>query len=244
VNTLVEQIHDELGDLMGEIGMKNHVRVVVHRGVEKGKQWAWSPGELVHDNQVDGGGAFALLPSLLQMDQLRLLAGRKAMWLPEAMRRTGGELVSVTPNLRVNVGIDYCAVQLGGSASATVAKNLALSSNTDSPVATDTSSNTTAGTGINWGTNTTTDAAASNARGEINYAGLGRAAAAYAHTTSATSFSQSKTFTATGAVTAVQACGLFDSATNQAGTLFVENTFTPTTLANTDQLTIAWTLNI
>jgi hypothetical protein len=229
---------------MAEIGEKNHVRVVKHTWQPKGKRWNWSAGDLVHDSHTDGPGAYSLLPDLVRMDGLRMMVGRKPVFLDEAMRLTGGELRSVTRNLRVNVGIDYVATQLGGVASATVAKYIALSNNTDATAATDTASNTTAGTGINWGTNSTTDAAASNARGELNFGGMARALATYAHTTSATNFTQTKTFTASTTVTSVQACGLFDSATNQAGTLFVENTFTATSLANGDQLTITWTLNI
>jgi hypothetical protein len=237
--TLLEELHRECAPLMAEIGEKNHVRVVVHRSRQVGRRWGWDGGTLVGDS-----GGFPLLPQLAMMDSVRMLAGRRPKWLAEAIRLTGGELCSVTPNLRTTVGIDYAATQLGGVASATVAKNIALSNNTDAVVATDTATNVTAGTGINWGTANATDAAASNSRGEYTALGVARAAATYAHTNGVANYTQSKTFTATGACTALQACGMFDSLTQGAGTLFVENTFTATSLATNDQLTITWTINI
>lgn len=236
--SIVEELHHECAPLMAEIGSKNHVRVVVHRARQVGRRWAWN------SDVVDERNAFPLLPSLAMMDSVRVLAGRRPMWLAEAVRLTGGQLCSVTPNLRVTVGIDYVSAQLGGTASATVAKNIALSNNTDAVVVGDTATNTTAGTGINWGTANATDGAASNSRGEYTALGVARAAATYAHTGGATSFTQTKTFTASGACTALQACGMFDSLTQGAGTLFVENTFTATSLATNDQLTITWTINI
>lgn len=240
----IAEVREAVAPLLAELGAKNHVRVAVHRSGGR----AWSPGELVHDSRVDAGETVAMLPELVRADSLRALAGKKPVWLEEAIRLTGGELRSVTPNLRTTVGIDYCATQLGGSASTSVAKYIALSNNLDTPLATDTATNVTAGTGITWGNNSASDGAASNSRGELNYAGMARAAAAYAHTPGVASYSQTITFTASGGagilVTNVQACGLFDQGTRQTGTLFVENIFTPTSLSNNDTLTIAWTLQI
>jgi putative hemolysin len=238
---LVEHLHREAGEVMHDIAGRNYVRVTVHRAQEKGKRWTWG-AELIHDTRTDGG-MFALLPSLVMMDQVRMLAGRKPMFLDAAVKATGGDLRSLDFNLRPNIGTDYVAAQLGGAASTTVAKNIALTNNTSAPAATDTS--TTTGTALAWGTAAATDAAASATRGEYTALGVARAAAAYAHTTGGTaSFSQTKQFTATGVCTALQACGMFDSLTQGAGNLFVENTFTATSLAVNDQLTIAWTINI
>jgi hypothetical protein len=239
---LVEHLHREAGEVMHDIAGKNHVRVTVHRFQPVGRRWTWG-AELVHDSRTDGGMQ-VLLPSLVMMDQTRMLAGRKPMFLKEAMRATGGELRSLDFNLRPNIGTDYVAAQLGGAASATVAKNIALTNNTSAPALTDTATTTTAGS-LDWGTNTATDAVASNSRGEYTFGGVARAAAAYAHTTGGTaSFSQTKQFTASSVLTSLQACGMFDSLTQGAGNLFVENTFTATSLAINDQLTIAWTINI
>lgn len=240
---LAEQLHREAGEVMADIAGKNFVRVTVHRATMIAKRWTWG-AELVHDSRTDGDGVFVQLPSLVMMDQARMLAGRKPMYLDAAVRATGGELRSLDFNLRPNIGTDYVAAQLGGAASTTVAKNIALTNNTSAPAATDTSATTTAGQ-LDWGTNTATDAAASNSRGEYTFGGVARAAAAYAHTTGGTaSFSQTKQFTASSVLTSLQACGMFDSLSQGAGNLFVENTFTATSLAINDQLTIAWTINI
>lgn len=238
---LIDHLHREAGEVIADIAGRNYVRVTVHRATQVGRRWTWG-AELVHDSRTDGG-AMTLLPSLVMADQYRMLAGKRPMFIDAAMRATGGELRSLRFNLRPNIGIDYVAAQLGGTASATVAKNIALTNNTSTPAATDTSATTVAGN-LDWGTATATDAAASNSRGEYTALGVARAAATYAHTTSTASFSQTKTFTATGACTALQACGMFDSASQGAGNLFVENTFTATSLATNDQLTIAWTINI
>jgi hypothetical protein len=121
VSSVVEQIHAELGDLIGEIGQKNRVRVTVHRALPKGqgRTWAWSRGEVVSDitgvGKSSEGEMLPLLPHLVMMDELRMLVGKRPQFLPEAMRRTGGEFISVTPNLRTTVGIDYVASALGDS---------------------------------------------------------------------------------------------------------------------------------
>lgn len=236
--TMLEELTRECEPLLAGIGERNHVRVVVHRRVQHGKRWGWSAGEVVGD-----GVAVAHLPELVRMDSLRVLAGKPAMWLDEAIRLTGGELVGVSPNLRTDVGKDYVATQLGGAASTTVAKFIAVSNNTNAASTANTATNTTT-TRICWGTANATDAAPSTSRGEYTALGMQRATATYAHTTNTTLYTQAITFTATSAITSVQACGMFDNATQNNGTLFLENTYTPTTLANGDALTITWTVNI
>jgi hypothetical protein len=84
---------------------------------------------------------------------------------------------------------------------------------------------------------------------------MGRAAATYAHTVtgpgSATlSYTLSKTFTATAAVTSVQLAGLFGGSgkasqggTDAANMLVLETAFTAQTLATSDQLVLTWTVN-
>ena len=219
---------DAIGDLLAEVDSKNHLTVVHYRG---------GRGEELESSGVS-------MPSMLFLaDKARMLAGRKPVYLAEAFRRLGGDVVGVFPNLRTTVGIDYASVQLGGTASATTAKYIAVSNNTNAANAANTATNTTS-TRICWGTDTATDAAASTTRGEYSALGMARALATYAHTGGVASYSQTVTFTATSACTSMQAAGLFDNATKQSGTLFVESVYTATTLANTDQLSIAWTINI
>lgn len=252
------EVHAAIQPLMDEIGHKNRVRVTIHRALPggEGRAWRWSAGDLVHDSHTDAapGGAssstLALLPQLVMLDELMRLNGKRPKFLDEAMRLTGGEVVSVTPNLRPTIGIDYVADQLGGAHTGTIATNIALSNCTGTLDAADTSARTgAAGTGINWGTANATDAAAANTRGEYTALGLARAAATYAHTNGTANYTMAKTFTATSAITAVQTCGLFNSLTQGAASgltsaLFVENNFTATSLAVNDQLTITWTVNI
>jgi hypothetical protein len=243
----VTEMLSELKPLMQEVGEKNHVQVIVVRADEGGKRWGSIKPELVHDSHTDKGASMAFLPMLARVDRLRMLAGKKPRFLDEAIRLTGGELVSVTENLRTTVGIDYVASALGDSSGsrAAVAQYIALSNCTGTPAAGDTSATTGAsGTGINWGTANATDAAAATSRGEYTALGLARALATYAHTGSATNYTMTKQFTASSTITAVQACGLFNNSSQGAGTLFVENTFTATSLATNDQLTITWTINI
>jgi hypothetical protein len=222
---------EAISDLLGEVDERNHLTIIHYpRGAARG-------------SEVEVVDKVVMPASLHLVDRVRMLAGRKPVYLAEAYRRLGGDLVGVFPNLRTNVGIDYAAAQLGGAASTTVAKYIAVSNNTNAASAANTATNTTS-TRICWGTDTTTDAAASTTRGEYSFGGVARAAATYAHTGSVASYSQTITYTATTALTALQAAGMFDSATKQTGTLFVESVFTATTLANTDQLSIAWTINI
>lgn len=243
---------EEIKPLMQEVGEKNHVRVIVHRADPNGKVWGGiRNADLVHDSRTDKGASLAFLPMLARIDHLRMLAGKKPHWIDKAIAMTGGELRSITPNLRTTVGIDYVASALGDSSGsrAAVAQYIALTNCTGTPAVGDTSATTGAsGTGINWGTPSSSDAAAGTGRGEYTATsgsggGMQRALATYAHTATQTLYTMTKQFTATGTCTAMQACGLFNNSSQGAGTLFVENTFTATSLATNDQLTIAWTIN-
>jgi len=77
--------------------------------------------------------------------------------------------------------------------------------------------------------------------GEIAANGLSRAQATYAHTGSATTYTLTKIFTATGAQSA-QAGAVFTAVSG--GTMCFEDTFTSATLATGDTLSITWTVTI
>jgi len=228
---------EELRPLLDDLGEKNTVRVTLRRANARS-------AELVHDTSVDPKDLAATPASLLNYDRLRVSNGLKPIYTQHIYAKLGYELRGFAPNLRVDVGTDFCAVQLGAGASATaVAKYIGLTNNTNAAAAANTATNTTA-TRICWGTNASSDAAASTSRGEYTFGGVTRTLATYAHTTSAANFTQTKAFTASTTLTALQAAGLFDTTTQGTGTLVCENLFTSTTLANGDQLTVAWTLNI
>jgi hypothetical protein len=227
-----------LFDLCEEVGEKNHVRVVHFRARKRGERVF---RQKVMDEMADP--AVALGPALVMQDSLRVLAGKKPIYLPEAFRRLGGELRAITPNIRTNVGIDYVSAQLGGAAlaAANVADWIALSANATAVAAGDSSSTAP------WSTAQTTD----GATGEFTtYGGMARKVAVYAHTASVANYTMTATWTATAAVTAVQKAGLFGGTAKNAqgnnvnNVLFLANVFTPTTLANNDQLSLTWTVNI
>ena len=77
--------------------------------------------------------------------------------------------------------------------------------------------------------------------GEITTNGLQRAQGTYAHTSNATTYTISKTFTATGTQSA-QAGGVFTASSG--GTMCFEDTFTSATLATSDTLSVTWTITI
>ncbi|HEV8404791.1 MAG TPA: hypothetical protein VGQ13_02680, partial [Nitrososphaera sp.] len=77
---------------------------------------------------------------------------------------------------------------------------------------------------------------------EITTFGLQRALGAYSHTVGTDNWTISKTFTATGSLTAVQKAGLFTA--NSGPIMMAENTFASVNLANGDQLTITWTIDL
>jgi hypothetical protein len=240
--TLMSQDPTEVQDLLDEVGSKNVVRVTKHEAAHVARG-GYNTYKKTFDEMF--GGAVAQLPSLLKIDQLRIAGGKRPMFLDAAIRRiNGGELMSVSFNLRTNVGIDLVALQLGGTATTTTADYLAVSNNTTAPNATHTSST------IPWSSAQATDAAAGGTTGEYTALGVARAQATYAHTGGVASYTQTKTFTATGTITSLQVAGLFGGSTRTAqaasanNVLFVENTFTATSMVNTDQLTLTWTINI
>ncbi len=78
---------------------------------------------------------------------------------------------------------------------------------------------------------------------EIATNGLSRVqATTLTHTTGTNTTTLAKTFTASGAFTAVQLAGLFNASSGV--TLSHENTFTSTALATNDTLTVTWTLTL
>jgi hypothetical protein len=81
---------------------------------------------------------------------------------------------------------------------------------------------------------------------ELTTLGMTRALATYAHSASATSYTQSKTFTATGGTGAIHKAGMFTAGTNAAGGYMLFETVlnADATLANGDQLALTWTVNI
>ncbi len=240
---LLQQDPAEVQDLLDEVGTKNVVRVTKHEAVTS-ERGAYKTYKKTYDEMF--GNAVAQIPMLLKVDQLRIAKGKRPMFLDAAIRRlNGGELMSVSFNLRTNAGIDYVSLQLGGTALTTTADYLAVTNNTTSPNATHTSAT------VPWSSAQTTDAAASTSTGEYTMLGVARAQATYAHTTTVASFTQTKTFTATGTITSLQLAGLFGGSARTAqannattNVLFVENTFTATSMVNTDQLTLTWTINI
>lgn len=241
-----QKIFDEIDpveakELLDEIGERNHVMVWKHAATT-------NRGRTTHRKELvaeGNSGVRACIPALLKMDKMRTLKGKKPMFLDAALKRSGGRLISVTYNLRVNAGIDFAANALGTDGTQPTPANwLALTNNTGGTSATHASSS------LPWSSAQGTDAAASTATGEYTAIGVARAVAVYAHTGSATSYTQTKTWTATGAVTSLQLAGMFGgSSKNTQGSnanniLFVENTFTATSLVNNDQLTLTWTINI
>lgn len=225
-------------DLLEEVGAKNHVRVVKFEARRK------PFGPTVHKKVMDEmGESVACVPALVMQDSLRMLAGKKPIFLPEVLRRIGGELRSITPNTRTNVGTDFAAAQLSGT-SVAVADYIGLSNNTVAIAAADTSNV------LPWNTAQAADAAASATTGEYTAIGMARKQATYAHTASAANYTMAATWTATGAVTALQKAGLFGGAAKTAqgngatNILVLANTFTATSMVLNDQLSLTWTVNI
>ena len=77
---------------------------------------------------------------------------------------------------------------------------------------------------------------------EITSNGLSRALGTVAHTTNATSYTVSYTFTATGSQSA-QNAGLFNASTAGYGTMCFENTFSQVSMNSGDTLAVTWTIN-
>ena len=79
---------------------------------------------------------------------------------------------------------------------------------------------------------------------EITTNGLARAECTLT-SINASSWNCTKTFTATGSLSAVQVAGYnWNSTSNSAGNLFACSTFTPVNLENNDQLTLSWQVTI
>lgn len=233
--------------LIAEANEKNNVTVAVYRAT-RGPAGVRHVRSLHEQNPVVGTPN-----SLVLADIGRMLKGKKPVYLAEAIRLSGGELLGVFPNLRTNVGVDYCAAQLSGT-SVAVADTIALAASTRTPGATD------AATTLPWSTAQTTDTAPvtdpSATAGEITFGGLSRAAGTYAHTVGGpsagnTSYTLTHTWTASATITSVQLAGLFGGSakasqggSNTTNMLFLETAFTVTTLASADQLALTWTVNI
>ena len=137
-------------------------------------------------------------------------------------------VLTVPTALVTNAGLDYASLQLGGTASATaIAKYIALTANSSAAGATD----------------TTLTAEITTASG-----GLIRAAATYAHTGAASTYTQSKTFTANGSDTlpvTVAKAGLFDTAVS-GGNMAIETLVSPTVTftASGDNSPLTWTITV
>lgn len=124
-------------------------------------------------------------------------------------------------NLITNAGKDFISVQLGQTTGigGNGANYIGLSTNTAAAAAGDTT-----------------------LAGEIPGGGLARSQGDYAHTVGQATYAITEQFTATATHTAVQKAGLFTAASG--GTMMAENTFSPVTLQNGDQLTITWTVTL
>jgi hypothetical protein len=166
----------------------------------------------------------------------------------EALQPTGYVTISVVRdgneiyhyedhNLITNAGRNFIAAELGGTGTTNEATFIGLSTNSKATALTDTCISTTDGG--------TTSA-------EITSGGLARAAGAYAHTTDTDNWTISNTFVASASHTAVQRAGLFTAAVGGAdtcaggddGTMVAGNSFSSVNLANGDQLTITWTIDL
>lgn len=220
MSTLAELIklapEDKVDDLLREVGEKNTVRVVKYAASRPNPKM-----RAVMKRVMDEMFPSRLhAPALIHLDEMRMLAGLPPRYLDEFFRVCGGDLRSVTANLRVDVGKDYVCDSLGNNGSRpAVAYYMALTENGTAPGASDTT-----------------------LTAEITTGGLARATATYAHTTGATSYTLQKQFTASTSFSTVQKEGIFNAST--AGTLFVENTFTSTALVSGDQLTVTHTINV
>ncbi len=231
-----------LDDLLAELDAKrNHVRAVVYRACTIKGSHVYRKRVLDELTPAKAVG----IPTLAFADHLRILRGEKPVYLKEALRRIGGLLLSVTPNLRTTVGINYIAGTLWGTDAGqeAIADWIAISNNTSAPAAGDSSSTAP------WSTGVATDGAAGTGRGEWTGLGLTRKLATLAHTAAATSLTSSATWTATGTSTSSQMAGMFGGAAKTAqgsgatNRLVLENTFTATSLVTNDQLSLTWTVN-
>lgn len=227
---------DDVRALLDEIQSHNTVRVAKF---EQRKLGHVTKKLQVMEQEAQPRGGIA---ALLNHDHLRVIAGKKPIFWDKFIRSLGGEPLGFAVNLRVNTGIDFTYNQLSGT-SVAVADTLALSNNTLAVAAGDTGAGT-----LPWSTAQATDVAAGAGTGEWTALGMARkVATTNTHTGSATTYSLAATWTATSTVTATSKIGLLGGtgkATQGTGTLVLANTFTATTLANTDTLTVTWTITI
>ena len=129
-------------------------------------------------------------------------------------------------NLRTTGGADWQANAMGTTGSQPAAATyIALTNDSASPAAGDCAAGSSACT----------------LPSEITGNGCGRAQGTYAHSNGTTSWSTSHTWTATGAQQ-VQKAGMFNASSS--GTMAFEASFSQVTLANTDTLTVTWTVSI
>jgi len=231
----------DVQDLLDEVGDKNTVRVVKHEFIKNAGKIKYVD-HLMSD--FDESKQTSTVRGLAKYDSLRMLSGKKPIYLDEAFRRMGGELRSVNSNLRTNIGTDFVAATLGG-VQLLMADWIALSNNTSAANATHSSSS------IPWSSNQNADVAAGATTGEFTVLGVARKLATYAHTASTANYTQAATWTSTGTTTALQIAGLFGgtaktafNASNAQNVAFVESVFTSTSLVTNDQLTLTWTINI
>lgn len=229
---------EPIAALLAEVGDRNLVTVMKYEAIRPNPT-----GKTIHRKiEIPSIETQALLPSLRAQDVLRVLHGKKAIYLDKALAEYGAQFVDAAFNLRVNTGIDYVYNQLSGTA-VVIADTLAISNNTLAVTATDTASGT-----LPWSTAQAVDVAAGTGTGEWSALGLARkVATTNSHTSAATTYTLAATWTATGTATATSKIGLLGGtgkATIASGTLVLANTFTATTLANGDQLTVTWTITI
>jgi hypothetical protein len=124
-------------------------------------------------------------------------------------------------NLITDAGRDFILQQIGGTADTATAQFIGLSSDTNAPAADDT-----------------------ELAGEIDNGGLARSQGTFEQGTGddADSFTITETFNATAAHSGVQKAGLFTASSG--GTMVAENEFSSVNLANGDQLTITWRVDL
>jgi hypothetical protein len=155
-------------------------------------------------------------------------AGIKSVNVHIVAQHADGSIFSdqSTHNLRTTGGADWQANAMGTTATQPAAANyVAVSNNATAPAAGDCAAGSTSCT----------------LSGEITTNGCARAQATYSHTNGTNTFTFTHTFTATGAQS-VQEAGLFNASSS--GTMVFEDDFSQVTLANTDTLTITWTVSI
>jgi hypothetical protein len=129
-------------------------------------------------------------------------------------------------NLRTTGGADWQSSAMGNTSTPPATVNyIALTNDATAPAAGDCAASSTTCT----------------LPSEITINGLARAQGTYAHTGGTNTWTLAHTWTAT-ASQSVQKAGMFNASSS--GTMVFEAAFTQVTLANTDTLTISWTVSI